>query len=448
MSGSHRHLTSGDRLRMTMIPPSPFSAQVNVDVRIAWQGTIGGGDSRVVFELHAGGAATGTLLRTQVYPSGLAAGSLVQFRIPGTALLGHDKLTVTARSDDGTILEVIPIEVLDLETPSTNRLDGAFVGFYHWSETEGRLWNAELKTFEEPDWRELVRAQKELDMNIIVLQESFRNEEYVSRHKIPEQGYRGRAYYPSRLFPGRMEIRTADPIEAVLAEADELGMSVFVPVGMYAWFDFTPGSLQWHKDVADELWERYGHHRSFYGWYVSEEVHGHLGDKEADKENLLAFFEEFSSHCRQLSPEKPVMLAPNCHWIRGESERYRFLLRNLDIICPFGFHRMPAWDQSGEEAADMLQALCSEAGAHLWLDLEAFLFTPDMALSPRPLEQIVTDFRRFPHFEKVVCYQFPGIFNAPWASKKPGGPDTVRLFKEYRQYMREIEGRHSLPAHS
>lgn len=439
MNASSAERPGSDSLRLTMIPPSPVSARTEVDIRIAWLGGGGEADAPLKLSLHAAAESSEDHVRTWNYPSGLASGSLVRLRLPGSTLLGCDSLVVTAELGGRTVRRSLPIEVLDIETRSTNRLDGAFCGLYHWSETEGRLWNAELKTFEEEDWRTLVRGQKELGMNLIVFQECFRNEMYVNRHRIPEEGYHGLAFYPSKLFPGRMDIQSPDPMEIILDEADKAGMSVFMSVGMYAWFDFTDGSLQWHKDVANELWERYGHHESFYGWYVSEEVHGILGETEADRDDLLRFFEEFSAHCRELSPEKPVMLAPNCHWISSELDRYRILLSHLDILCPFGFHRMPDGDQSGEAAAETLQRLCDEAGAHLWLDMEAFLFKPDMALYPRPVEQIVDDFRRFPNFEKVICYQFPGIFTPPWARKKPGGEETVKLFNDYLDYLRAIE---------
>jgi hypothetical protein len=85
------------------------------------------------------------------------------------------------------------------------------------------------------------------------------------------EGYQGKAYYPSRLFPGRMPIASPDPLEAILSEADRLGMQVLPGVGCYAFFDFSPGALRWCQQVAEELWQRYGHHPSFYGWYVSAE---------------------------------------------------------------------------------------------------------------------------------------------------------------------------------
>jgi hypothetical protein len=179
----------------------------------------------------------------------------------------------------------------------------------HWSDKEGRLWNEELRQMTDEDWREMLRAQCAIGINILVIQESFRNEQYVDKHRIEREGYQGLAYYPSALYPGRMAIGSANPIEAILDEADKLGMNVFLPLGLYAWFDFTPGSLEWHRRVADELWSLYGRHASFYGWYVSEEIHGNLGSSERHREELVTFFAQLKAHCQALSPDKPLMLA-------------------------------------------------------------------------------------------------------------------------------------------
>ena len=54
------------------------------------------------------------------------------------------------------------------------------------------------------------------------------------------------------------------------SEADKLNISVMLK-GLFAYFDFTSESLEWHKRVAKELWDKYGHHPSFYAFYVPEE---------------------------------------------------------------------------------------------------------------------------------------------------------------------------------
>ena len=84
-----------------------------------------------------------------------------------------------------------------------------------------------------------------------------------------------------------MPIVAKDPVEAILDEADRLGMSVMLGVGMFAWFDFTEESLKWHENVAEELWNRYGHHDSFYAFYISEECAGNLFNSEQTDEMFV-----------------------------------------------------------------------------------------------------------------------------------------------------------------
>jgi hypothetical protein len=159
---------------------------------------------------------------------------------------------------------------------------------------------------------------------------------------------------------------------------------------------------------------------------------------------MLAFFEEFTPYVRRLAPDKPVLLAPNSYKVKGAEEAYRKLLPHLDILCPFGFHRMPAGDITGEAAAGILQSLCDESGTHLWMDLESFVFLDNVnggPLAPRPIEGLVSDFTRFGNFEKILHYQFPGLMSSPRMSRQPGGPASVKLYQDYQDYLRGLRGR-------
>jgi hypothetical protein len=221
-------------------------------------------------------------------------------------------------------------------------------------------------------------------------------------------------------------------------------MDVLVGVGMYAWFDFTPTSLEWHKAVAKELWEMYGHHDSFYAFYVSEECAGNLYNSEVEperiqmrKDEIVNFFKEFKTYTNSFAPGKPIMLATNSMGVPCGADTYPKLLEHLDILCPFGFARMPEGDLTGYESAQTLQKFCDDAGSHLWFDLEAFLFNPDMSLYPRPIDQIVGDLTLLDNFEKILCYQFPGVFNAPEIMSRTVGEErTVELYNNYRDYYR------------
>ena len=310
-----------------------------------------------------------------------------------------------------------------------------------------KIMNQEINKMTDDHWREMIRSMHKIEMDMVVIQEVFRHQAYIGSSTTVED-YPGKAFYPSKLYPGRMDIAAEDPIEAILSEADKQGMQVLMGVGMFAWFDFTPESLEWHKRVAKELWDMYGHHESFYAFYVSEESGGGLNNWEPDpqrskerKVEIVHFFKEFKEFCSALAPEKPIMLATNSFDVPVGMDTYPELLKYLDILCPFGFARMPATDISGKEAADLLQKVCDEANAHLWFDLEAFLFNPDNSLYPRPIEQIIHDLNLFDNFEKILCYQFPGVFNDPEMSIRVGEARTINLFNGYMRYLKELKYR-------
>ncbi|HRZ35254.1 MAG TPA: DUF4434 domain-containing protein [Candidatus Paceibacterota bacterium] len=468
---------------LTLIPPSPVTDLISLDIRGAVRNEA---DTAKTFDVAVYWDAEvpdrcvhqATL---QVAPKSAAG---IRFRRPMQGLAGPHRLILTARAKDMlsgtqhtrqsplppalahpmgegvplcgtgegdgvahptdssvTVRCERPLEVLDSDARSGRRLGGAWVDLYHHCEREGKPFNAELGRMTDGNWRELVRAMHATDQRLLVITMMFQNFVHRAEHSFGPDTYPGRAYYPSKLYPTRMPIASRDPLETILDEADRLGLHVMPGVGMYAFFDYTPDSLAWHRRVADELWERYGHHPSFYGWYVSGEQCGGLytpdrGDPEVQRREMIEFFRAFTAHVRRHAPDKPVLLATNPHGLRGAEAAYRQLLPHLDILGPFGFHRMPEGDLTGERAAALLQSLCDEAGCHLWLDLETFVFKNGIELHPRPIDGLLSDFDRFPNFEKILHYQFPGMMSAPEMTRQPGGPASVRLYQDYQAYLR------------
>ncbi|HOX55442.1 MAG TPA: DUF4434 domain-containing protein [Verrucomicrobiota bacterium] len=433
--------TFGPRISLTLIPPSPISDRISLDIRGAVRNTAASSREYHV-RVYLDREKPDHLLHEQQLMVAPGSARGLRFNWPARGHAGRHRVILVAESDDRTLRAEQSIEILRAADRSTRRLGGAWVDIYHFSEKEVKLFNPELGKMTDRQWRELVRAMHAVEQNVMVITMVFENYTHRSQHKIETEGYHGKAYYPSRLYPGRMPIASKDPLETIFAEADRLGMHVMPGVGNYAFFDYTPGALAWAKQVAAELWERYGHHRSFYGWYVTAEKDGSLGS-EAERAEIVEFFAAFTPYLRRLAPDKPVMLAPNSYRIKGAEEAYRRLLPHLDILCPFGFHRMPAGDLAGEEAAGILQALCDQSGAHLWMDLESFLFLDNVEggpLIPRPIEGLVSDFTRFGNFEKALHYQFPGLMSSPSMSRQPGGPASVRLYNDYRRYLKKSAG--------
>jgi hypothetical protein len=425
--------------RLALIPPSPVTDKITIDIRGAAENP---SDRRrtILLSLYLDRVSPSSLVRTQSRPVEAHASIGISYRRSTQGWAGNHHVILVSRCEGAETRVERELRVVQSSVRSTRTIDGAWAGIVHWSDEEAKYWNADIRKLTEDDWREQIRGMHAIGMDTVVIQEVFRNEEYYGKHNMPVAGYHGRAYYPSDLYTGRIAMTAHDPIEAILSEADRLNMNVFLGVGAYAWFDFSPGALEWSKKVAAELWRRYGHHPSFYGWYVSAEAYGSLVpdqgevDKDHYRKQVIEFFRAFQLYCRSLAPEKPLMLAPNTHGLMKSKEVWPLVLKHLDIICPFGFHRMPEGDLTGEQAAELWQAMCDKAGTHLWMDMEAFLFE-GKALVPRPIDGLLRDMQRFPNFEKILCYQYPGMFNAPGSHITPGGPATVVLFNDYRRYL-------------
>jgi hypothetical protein len=426
---------------LTLIPPSIITNKVNLDIRagIINRQNI---DKQIDVQFFLNNEKAQSLLyQTKVTVKALTS-QCVKFIMPTAGKVGNNKIILVVK-ENNTIQKIEkPIKIIDSKIRSTQQINGAWVGLYHWSETEGKMWNPDIKKMTEAQWKELVHSMHTIQMNIIVIQESFRNEMYADKHHIEQEGYKGRAFYPSTLYNERMPIAANDPMEAILSEADKLNMNVFIGVGMYAWFDFTPASLEWHKKVAKELWDRYGTHPSFYGWYISEENSGGLDAYSTNNEdlvrrqkNIVEFFKGFKDYSISLTPDKPVMLATSSYDVPKGEKIYPDLLKYLDILCPFGFARMPEGDLTGEDAAKRLQQLCNNSQTHLWFDLEAFLFHKEGYLYPRPINEIVHDLNLFDNFEEILCYQYPGVFNNPKMSVRIGEESTIKLYLDYKNYI-------------
>lgn len=436
-----------NNVSLTLIPPGKITNKVDLDIR---GGIINKSDQQRTFEvaIYWGREKRNTLLYESSVTVPAGKSETVKIVVPTKQRLGKHKVILKVTDGNRTYRKTKDIEVVESDIRSIQQISGAWAGIYHWSEIEGKHWNKDIKKMTDEQWKELVRSMHKVEMDMIVIQEVFRNEQYVGKHNTTVDSYAGKAFYPSELYPGRMDITAEGPIEAILSEADRLGMNVLVGVGIFAWFDFTPESLEWHKRVAKELWDMYGHHESFYAFYVSEESGGGLDNWEQQpdmrkkrKADIVNFFKEFKSYCNSFAPGKPIMLATNSFEVPNGMDTYPALLEHLDILCPFGFARMPAGDLTGKEAADMLQEACNKAKSHLWFDLEAFLFNPDNSLYPRPIEEIIHDLNLFSNFEKILCYQFPGVFNDPDMSIRVGEERTIDLFNGYMKYLKELKAK-------
>jgi hypothetical protein len=279
-------------VRLTLVPPSSVTEQIAVDVRAAVRN---GGDqadaAEVTFYLDAENSAK-VLYRERVEVPAKSARA-VTFRWPAKGSVGRHRMILVANVGAQTFRAARPLEVLASAVRSPRRIDGAWIMFDVLDSAGGSPLLAASRKLTDAQWAEMVRGMHAIGMDVIVVECVFDNFACKpGQHQIDRDGYRGKAYYPSKLFPGPSPLAAANPVEAVLAEADRLGMQVFLGVGWYVWGEYTPAALDWHKRVSTELYETFGHHPSFYGWYVAGESTGDLGSSPQKHQEIVDFFHE------------------------------------------------------------------------------------------------------------------------------------------------------------
>ena len=430
------------RVSLTLVPPSPVTNKVKLDIRGAiWNNSAATVDYKV--SLYIDNVENDFCVYSKNIKLQPGNNSGIQYWLNTEKYTGEQEYYYGCKIKAGTNTLIEPVKIIDSKIRSTKRIDGSWFEFYHWSEDEGRFWNKDIIKLSNNQWGELIKGMHDIDMNIVVIQELFRNQKYVGQHTMESTGYTGFPYYNSKIYPLKPDqslldnvengmssenypkwknIAADSALESVLSEADKNGMKVFLGVGMYAWFDFYSGIAglvkKSCKGIMGEIWYHINHFMAGIFQVKLQEI---LETIKTGKLNLSTSSRNLQAYVRTLAPDKPVMLATNCHDIKNSDGFYPAFLKNLDILCPFGFHRMPENDYTGKEAAKILQDYCDNAGSHLWMDLEVFLFGKNNALYPRPVDQVVVDLLMFDNFEKICCYSYTGLMNAGWQTARPGG---------------------------
>ena len=115
--------------------------------------------------------------------------------------------------------------------------------------------------------------------------------------------------YPSKYLMdtfGCME-PAEDLVELFLNLADKYGMDFYFGTydSMRCWdgtddFDY---ETRINLPVVDEVWSKYGHHKSFKGWYLSVEI-------SRRRQGAAEAYAELGRYCKKVSGGLPVMISP------------------------------------------------------------------------------------------------------------------------------------------
>lgn len=256
-------------------------------------------------------------------------------------------------------------------------------------------------------------------------------------------GYQNKATFPSKVLAKANKILLVqeDLIELFLTLSEQYGMAFYF--GTYDSGEFWH-SGQYQKEVdlnlalVDEVWERYGHHKAFQGWYISHEIN-------TFDEGVMRVYEQLAQHLKGLK-NLPILISP---YVRGSKQfADAITLEEHDKEWEEVFSRIEGLVdivafQDGQvhyhELPDYLRVnskLARKYGLACWSNVETF--DRDMPIKFPPIGWPKLRFKleaaRASQVDKLITFEF-----SHFLSPNSIYPAAHHLNKRYLEWLKEIQ---------
>ncbi|KHJ39369.1 hypothetical protein PBAC_03550 [Pedobacter glucosidilyticus] len=266
-------------------------------------------------------------------------------------------------------------------------------------------------------------------------------------------GYRKFITYPSEYLINNYGCYKPykDLVELFLTLADKYEMRFYF--GLYdSGIYWETGDLQHEIDanryVIDEVWSKYGHHKSFGGWYVSTEI-------SRKTKGAIHAFKTLGLQCKGVSNGLPTLISP---WIDGKKavmantsglskadaisvkeheqewgEIFEGISGAIDAVAfqdgHVDYHELPAFFEVNKKLADKYNLQC-------WTNVESF--DRDMPIKFLPIKfdkmRMKLEAAAAAGYDKAITFEF-SHFMSPQSAYLQAG----HLYNRYLEYRKTLE---------
>ena len=153
----------------------------------------------------------------------------------------------------------------------------------------------------EKEWDADFRAMKNMGINTVVLIRAGLGRWIAAPFECLLESEE--VYYPP-----------VDLVEMFLTLADKYGMAFYFGMydsGKYWQEGLFRREIDLNLKLIDEVWARYGHHKSFQGWYLSQEI-------SRRTKNMSRIYAEVGRHAKAVSGGLKTMISPYIHGIKTD----------------------------------------------------------------------------------------------------------------------------------
>ncbi len=302
------------------------------------------------------------------------------------------------------------------------KISGSWFEFQHHNVAEGKYWNPAFRTMKKAQWEALIAEAAEFGLEYLVLL-------CVAQDV--------KTYYPSAKFP-LFGMAEDDLVGIMLDACDKHNIKVFMPNDYFGKWDDSPEMFsdpevkKRRAFATEEIFARYGHHPSFYGWYLPNEAAAipYFEDVFIDYVNTNR------RQFRALAPDKPLLIAPYGTCRLKADDHYARQLEMIDADI-FAYQdevgvekntsdKTPAFYEALRKVHDRV------GGRALWADVEMFKFEGKVyhsPLLPAAPERVIPQLESVaPFVDRILIYEYPGLINKPGSGAYAAQPGANELY--------------------
>ncbi len=262
-------------------------------------------------------------------------------------------------------------------------------------------------------------------------------------------GYRRWQTFPSEVLTLEEGCYTpsVDLVDMFLRLSDKWGMKFWFGLydsGKYWDKGDYESEVELNKKVISEVWSKYGHHESFYGWYISQECSRNTG-------KIIDLYASLGLYCKEVSNGLQTMISPYIDGKKNVSQ-YVSSTKKVDVVSLDNHEK--EWDaifkgiqgavdivafQDGhveyDELVDFLKInkiLADRYGLECWTNSETF--DRDMPIKFLPIKwdklRLKLELAAQAGYENAITFEF-SHFMSPQSAYLQAG----HLYNRYMEYI-------------
>ncbi len=282
-------------------------------------------------------------------------------------------------------------------------------------------WDIPSQNWKGDDWDKDFEAMQDIGIDTVI---------------IIRAGLRNQSIFSSRVLDVEVQ---EDLAKLFLEKAEKYNMKLFF--GLYDSANYwLKGDWKSETDInikfIDEVWQNYGHHKSFYGWYLAQEI-----GKNEEKYHITDIYNALGERIKNITPGKPILISPYYYGPKIDpgnflspektAEQWNSLLSQFKYIDFCAYQDGPVPTHELPKYWETMHGIFKSHKIKLWANVETFTRDMPIKFPPIDIRDLTAKLRAAePYVEKAITFEF-----SHFMSPNSIYPSAGNLYKRYSELI-------------